>query len=208
MTGRTPHFIPFSGMIRFALRCVQSPLLTASLLISFPAGTQTLHFPAFPILTDLMRSLIKISTVQPVLTSRRSFSQLATSFFGAQAKSSTAKFTSRIIFFCMVFIECELRWDICDNETASAVSPLILNLARPKRSSWEWLSSLLMTVIPGVGGSFLNRHQPENGLVGNFITFLDLLNPKPLAVLTASQNLASFACLMQSERTTVVLQAH
>ena len=43
----------FHKRIQSALRCFRSLLLTASLLISFPAGTKTLHFPAFPILTDL-----------------------------------------------------------------------------------------------------------------------------------------------------------
>ena len=45
----TPH-LPYG--IRFALFRVRSPLLTESLLVSFPAGTKMLQFPAFPILTD------------------------------------------------------------------------------------------------------------------------------------------------------------
>ena len=45
----TPH-LPYG--IQFALFRVQSPLLTESLLVSFPAGTKMLQFPAFPILTD------------------------------------------------------------------------------------------------------------------------------------------------------------
>lgn len=40
----------FHIRIQFALGRVQSLLLTASLLISFPAGTETFHFPAFPII--------------------------------------------------------------------------------------------------------------------------------------------------------------
>ena len=38
--------------IQFALCRVLSPVLTASLLISFPVGTKMLQFPTFPILTD------------------------------------------------------------------------------------------------------------------------------------------------------------
>ena len=49
-----PHHISivFPQQIQFALCRVQSPLLTASHLISFPAGTKTFQFPAFPILSD------------------------------------------------------------------------------------------------------------------------------------------------------------
>ena len=60
--------------IQFALCCFRSLLITASLLISFPAGTKTLQFPAFPILTDLKSSLIQASPVQSVLATRRSIS--------------------------------------------------------------------------------------------------------------------------------------
>ena len=54
----------FLYRIQFALGCVQSLLLTASQLISFPAGTKTFQFPAFPILTDLIGSPIQESLVQ------------------------------------------------------------------------------------------------------------------------------------------------
>lgn len=40
----------FPRRIQFALRCVQSPLLTASQLVSFPPGTKTFQFPGFAIL--------------------------------------------------------------------------------------------------------------------------------------------------------------
>jgi hypothetical protein len=40
--------------IQFALCCVESPLLTASQLISSPSGTEMFHFPEFSILSDLM----------------------------------------------------------------------------------------------------------------------------------------------------------
>ena len=51
------HHIPLllPAKIRFAMCGFQSLLLTASQLISFPAGTETLHFPAFPILADSLR---------------------------------------------------------------------------------------------------------------------------------------------------------
>ena len=47
----TSPTIHHSG-IQFALYRFRSPLLTASLLISFPAGTKMLQSPAFPIITD------------------------------------------------------------------------------------------------------------------------------------------------------------
>ena len=45
------HHIPpaFRQEVRFALCRFRSPLLTASLLLSFPAGTKMFQFPAFPI---------------------------------------------------------------------------------------------------------------------------------------------------------------
>ena len=42
----------FQRRIQFALCRFRSLLFTASLLVSFPAGTKTLQFPAFPILAD------------------------------------------------------------------------------------------------------------------------------------------------------------
>ena len=45
----------FLLQIQFALFCFRSLLLTESQLISFPAGTKTFQFPAFPILSDPMR---------------------------------------------------------------------------------------------------------------------------------------------------------
>jgi hypothetical protein len=41
------------------LCCFRSLLLTASHLISFPAGTKTFQFPAFPILSDHFRKSMK-----------------------------------------------------------------------------------------------------------------------------------------------------
>lgn len=49
---RTPHLPVISEGIRFALCRVRSPLLAASQLISFPAGTKMLQSPAFPVITD------------------------------------------------------------------------------------------------------------------------------------------------------------
>ena len=40
--------ICFHKWIQFALCRVRSPLITASQLVSFPAGTKMLQFPAFP----------------------------------------------------------------------------------------------------------------------------------------------------------------
>ncbi|MDK2794813.1 MAG: hypothetical protein PWQ58_12 [Archaeoglobaceae archaeon] len=51
-----PHIHPALRQgVRFGLCRVRSPLLTASRLISFPAGTQMLPFPAFPLLTERPR---------------------------------------------------------------------------------------------------------------------------------------------------------
>ena len=49
-----PHHIPqvFPLGVQFALCRFRSPLLTASLLLSFPAGTKMFQFPAFPLLTE------------------------------------------------------------------------------------------------------------------------------------------------------------
>ena len=48
--GLTLHIsMHFHARIRFALCRVLSPVLTASLLISFPVGTKMLQFPPFPI---------------------------------------------------------------------------------------------------------------------------------------------------------------
>src|SRR3989338_1896291 len=41
--------------IRFVLCCFRSTLITASLLLSFPAGTKILQFPAFPIVSNELR---------------------------------------------------------------------------------------------------------------------------------------------------------
>jgi hypothetical protein len=51
----TPHVPTVSGGIQFELCRFQSPLLTASQLIYFPAPTKMFHFGAFPIMTDQHR---------------------------------------------------------------------------------------------------------------------------------------------------------
>lgn len=76
-TIRTPH-LPFG--IQFALRCVQSPLLTASQLLSFPFPTMMFRFRKFLLLTEWMGCPIRGSPVLGLRAPRRSFSQLATPF--------------------------------------------------------------------------------------------------------------------------------
>ena len=46
--------------IQFALCRFRSPLLTASRLLSFPAGTKMLQFPAFPLPKELCSLLVNI----------------------------------------------------------------------------------------------------------------------------------------------------
>ena len=43
--------------VQFALSGFRSPLLTGSLLLSFPAGTKMFQFPAFPLLSELLGNL-------------------------------------------------------------------------------------------------------------------------------------------------------
>ena len=53
-TGALQPHIPWMlpPRVQFALCRFRSPLLTASLLVSFPAGTKMFQFPAFPLLTE------------------------------------------------------------------------------------------------------------------------------------------------------------
>lgn len=76
----------FLQRIRFRLCRVQSPLLTASQLISFPAGTKTFQFPAFPILSDRIGSPIEESPVQHLHATPRSISQLAAPFISVLSR--------------------------------------------------------------------------------------------------------------------------
>ena len=70
----------FQRPIQFAVCCVQSLLLAASQLISFPAGTKAFQFPALSTLSGSRGSPIRRSPVQRLHTSRQSISQLAASF--------------------------------------------------------------------------------------------------------------------------------
>ena len=76
----------FLCRIQFAVYGFQSPLLTAYLLVSFPAGTKTFQSPAFPDLSVLKRSRIRKSPVQPLHTGRRSIKLLVTSFVGVSSQ--------------------------------------------------------------------------------------------------------------------------
>ncbi len=85
--------------VRFGLCRFRSPLLTASRLLSFPAGTQMFPFPAFP----LPEGSVPEGTGYPIRESRvlrlhappPGFSQLGTPFVGARAEPSTGRDTRR-----------------------------------------------------------------------------------------------------------------
>ena len=73
---------------RFGLVRVRSPLLTESLLFSFPPGTQMFQFPGlawYNTISLLMGYPIRKSTDQRLFAPPRSFSQLITSFFALQS---------------------------------------------------------------------------------------------------------------------------
>ena len=83
LTGLAQHW--------FRLFRVRSPLLTESLLLSFPAGTEMFHFPAFAFQGLCIQPRndtalpvpgfpIRKSPGQSLLTAHRGLSQLATSF--------------------------------------------------------------------------------------------------------------------------------
>ncbi len=93
---------PFQDGIRFALCRFRSPLLTASLLISFPPGTKMFQFPPGfpPSLRSAKMAGSPIRRSPPDLRlpapPRGGLSQLGTSFFGPpQAKPSPPKQLSR-----------------------------------------------------------------------------------------------------------------
>ena len=82
----------FLCRIQFALCCFLSLIITVSHLISFPAGTKMLQFPAlsyhyWP--SQRIRSLIQESPVQWLRAPTWSISLLATLFFTIWTKSST-----------------------------------------------------------------------------------------------------------------------
>ena len=89
------YFYPRFGLLRF-----RSPLLSESFLLSFPPGTKMFQFPGrcfsspgsprIPMCSEYgnatllaLSSLIRISADLKMFAPPRSFSQLATSFFGA-----------------------------------------------------------------------------------------------------------------------------
>ena len=88
-----PALNPGGHARRFGLFPFRSPLLRKSMFLSFPPGTEMFQFPGCPSPglfyssrddRTLLRSgsPIRISTNQCLLAAPRSFSQLATSFFG------------------------------------------------------------------------------------------------------------------------------
>jgi hypothetical protein len=89
----TPH-LPEG--IQFELYRVRSPLLTTSLLISFPPPTEMFQFGGLPILKDqLPKELgcpIRESPDLRFHASPRSLSQLGTPFIGSRTEPSNGRF--------------------------------------------------------------------------------------------------------------------
>ena len=92
----TPNMqrLPAITHVRFGLFRVRSPLLTESLLLSLPVGTEMFHFPTFPLSSLYIQLEItgsKSSWVSPFgnprirvrLSTPRGLSQITTSFFGS-----------------------------------------------------------------------------------------------------------------------------
>ena len=82
--------------IRFGLFRVRSPLLTESLLFSFPVGTEMFHFPTFPPTALCVQAEVaghdsgtsrfpysEIPGYNACLPAPRGLSQVTTSFFGS-----------------------------------------------------------------------------------------------------------------------------
>ena len=90
---------------RFGLFPVRSPLLGESFLLSLPAGTKMIQFPAFASASRIWRSLsmgcpIRTSAGLCAFAARRSFSQLITSFFASESLGIPhAPFSFRYFFF-------------------------------------------------------------------------------------------------------------
>ena len=91
---------------RFGLVPVRSPLLGESFLLSFPAGTKMFQFPAFAsAFTRMSGSLptgcpIRTSAGHGAFATRRSFSQLVTSFFASESQGIPhAPLWFRYLFF-------------------------------------------------------------------------------------------------------------
>ncbi len=93
VASKTPHLHCITAAIRFGLGRFRSPLLTASLLISFPPATQMFPFAefAFPKGNEknpsgfFSRSRIRESSDRRMLAPTRGISQLATPFIASQA---------------------------------------------------------------------------------------------------------------------------
>jgi hypothetical protein len=79
--------------VRFGLFPFRSPLLRKSLLVSPPPPTEMFQFGGFPLLSEHrpkpVGSPIRASSDQRLHAPTRGLSQLATPFFGTQAKPST-----------------------------------------------------------------------------------------------------------------------
>ena len=114
--GSKHHISPaFRQKIRFALCRFRSPLLTASLLLSLPAGTKMFQFPAFPIAYSnhygftVAGCPIRESPVQRLLAPTRGLSQLGTPFISARAKPFTRwRSSSSLRPGCVCIISLEL----------------------------------------------------------------------------------------------------
>ena len=87
-----PHLPHFRVGIRLVLFRFHSPLLTESLLISFPPPTKMLQFGGFPIASRLFPKKQEVPfshlRIQDILASPRSLSQLVTTFIGTRAERS------------------------------------------------------------------------------------------------------------------------
>ena len=84
--GPKPHISDvFPRQIRFAVCGVQSLLLTASQLISFPSGTKTFQFPEFPDLSVSSGCPIRKSLVQRLHTPRQGITPFVASFIGVSS---------------------------------------------------------------------------------------------------------------------------
>ena len=87
------HHIPwvFPPRVQFALCRFRSPLLTASLLLSFPAGTKMFQFPAFPLpdgsAAKAAGGPIRESPARRLPAPHRGLSQLATPFVSAPSRA-------------------------------------------------------------------------------------------------------------------------
>ena len=77
----------------FGLIRVRSPLLTESMSLSSPSGTEMFQFPEFPLLCRSTRKRvgfpIRTSRGQSVSPARPGFSQVIASFIGSSARAST-----------------------------------------------------------------------------------------------------------------------